>query len=295
MIPSLASSFITLLLPFGVCLPSRQDQNEWALRVHNFSVRGPYLVGESISEVRASITLFNCAQKTRSHVPLTDAKATRDLQLEIFEPDGQLMGIIGGRMLRQKLIAQPIELRTGEHSSYDFRLIEFGYWMVRPTGRHSVQATLKMDGRSIQSPPIAFEVIELSEKAILSRHKVELEGRATDPPVEARVRPVIQQVQIGSRMFLFYSFYNGPAHRGTVQHTCRLLELQGKVFDLKVEGAYGDHNPLTITYRETTCTKFTTTHVINSVDGRPWTAEQEKHRQEKLKREGTPAPPMDKR
>ena len=57
-----------------------------------------------------------------------------------------------------------------------------------------------------------------------------------------------------------------------------------------MEGAFGDRNPLTITYRDNTYTKFTTTHVINSIDGRPWTAEEEKHRLEKLK-----LPPSDKK
>ena len=52
-------------------------------------------------------------------------------------------------------------------------------------------------------------------------------------------------------------------------------------------GAFGvgEMNPLTITYRETSYTKWTTTHVINSIDGRPWTAAEEKHRQENLKLE----------
>jgi len=156
--------------------------------------------------------------------------------------------------------------------------------MVRPTGKHSVQATLKIDGILLKSPPIAFEVIELSEKAILTSHKVELEGYAAAPPEVERVRPFIQQVQIQNRTFIFYSHYNSAASRGAIQHAHRLTELPGKVFDLKVEGAFGDGNPLTITYRENSYTKFTTKHVINSVNGKPWTAEEEKHRQERLKK-----------
>ena len=38
-----------------------------------------------------------------------------------------------------------------------------------------------------------------------------------------------------------------------------------------------------------------TTHFINSVDSRPWTVEEEKHRQEKLKRGGKPAPLPEKK
>jgi len=58
----------------------------------------------------------------------------------------------------------------------------------------------------------------------------------------------------------------------------------GNAVTPKVEGAFGDWNPLTITYRENSYTKFTTKHVINSVNGKPWTAEEEKHRQERLKK-----------
>ena len=82
-----------------------------------------------------------------------------------------------------------------------------------------------------------------------------------------------------------------PESGGKVSCAIRIAELPGKVLDMKVEGAFGAGNPLTITYRETTHTKFTTKHIINSVDGRPWTAEEEKHRQEKLKPEGKPAQP----
>jgi len=40
-----------------------------------------------------------------------------------------------------------------------------------------------------------------------------------------------------------------------VTFTYRIAELPGKVFELKVEGAFGDWNLLTITYREHNYTK----------------------------------------
>ena len=73
---------------------------------------------------------------------------------------------------------------------------------------------------------------------------------------------------------------------GKTKYIYKIAELTDKVVDMKVEGTYGSDGPLTITYREASYIKFTTTHVINSVDGRPWTAEEEKHGQEKVKREG---------
>ena len=81
---------------------------------------------------------------------------------------------------------------------------------------------------------------------------------------------------------------------GKTKYIYKIAELTDKVVDMKVEGTYGSDGPLTITYREASYTKFTTTHVINSVDGRPWTAGEEKHRQEKVKREGKRTPPEKK-
>ena len=101
---------------------------------------------------------------------------------------------------------------------------------------------------------------------------------------------MIQQIKIGDRTWLFYRKFASIEDGGKVSFAFRIAELPGKVLDLKVEGAFGDRNPLTITYRDNTYTKFTTTHVINSIDGRPWTAEEEKHRLEKLK-----LPPSDKK
>jgi hypothetical protein len=72
----------------------------------------------------------------------------------------------------------------------------------------------------------------------------------------------------------------------------RLAELPGKC-DMTVEGAYGWGNPLTITYK-TSPTAEPTKLVVNSIDGSPWTAEEERLRLERLrpKDNGPPlAPP----
>ena len=110
-------------------------------------------------------------------------------------------------------------------------------------------------------------------------------------PKDKQVLGEILEIKIQHRIFLIFRVY----FDGKTEYIYKIAELTGKVVDMKVEGAYGSDNPLTITYREATYTKFTTTHVINSVDGKPWTAEEEKHRQEKLKRGGKPAPLPEKK
>ena len=151
MIPSVASVLSALLFGSGVFFPSPHDKSGWALRVHNFSVQGPYLVGESISEIRIRITLSNSAKNTQAVAALTDAKAAGDLRLKIVEPEGTALNTISGRKVRGVPIA-PNQLRTSESSTLESPLIAYGYWMVLSTGKYSVQAKLKIDGESIQSP-----------------------------------------------------------------------------------------------------------------------------------------------
>ncbi len=135
-------------------------------------------------------------------------------------------------------------------------------------------------------------MIEPDADDILFSQTIPLEGYQAKWPKEKHERAVVQQIQIGDRTWLFYRQSLSPENGGKVSATFRIAELPGKVLDMKVEGAFGDWNPLTITYREHSYSKFTTTCVINSVGGRPWTAEEEKHRQEKLK---SPAPVPEKK
>ncbi len=151
-----------------------------------------------------------------------------------------------------------------------------------------------IDGKKILAPPLEIEVVEILRDAILASYQVPLEGRAAASPADEQDRLFVQQVKVEKHTLLIYRRYNGAKWGGGIDSTTRIAELPGKVVDLKVEGAYGDWNLLTITYREATYIKWPTTHVINSVGGRPWTAVEEKHRQEKLKRAAKPAPPADK-
>jgi hypothetical protein len=72
-----------------------------------------------------------------------------------------------------------------------------------------------------------------------------------------------------------------------VWHTFRLTELPGKV-ELKVEGAFGEWGPLTITYK-TSPTAQPARLVINASDGMPWTEEEERLWQDELRaKQGLP-------
>ena len=158
--------------------------------------------------------------------------------------------------------------------------------MLWDPGIYTLAAKLKTSEGLITSPSIKLQFIEPKPDAILESRPVTLEGRQAKWPETKRAKAVVQQIKIEGRTWLIYRRFGSAEERGIVTYSYRICELPGKALELKVEGAFGDHNPLTITYREASYSKFTTTHVINSVDGRPWTAEEEKQRQEKLKRDG---------
>ena len=139
----------------------------------------------------------------------------------------------------------------------------------------------------ISSPVSEFEVADISQVLLLGRHRIASSTKEDSLPKDKRAFGEILEIKIQRRVFLVFRVDVDSK----TKYIYKIAELAGKVEDMKVEGAYGRDNPLTITYRETTYTKFTTKHIINSVDGRPWTAEEEKLRQERLNREGKPAQP----
>ena len=251
--------------------PSPHDKDGWGLRVHNCSVRGPY-VSETISHFRFTVTLINFSKETRSHDALGDAQRADNLQVSIAQPDGGAVPALSGWGPLPKGPFAQSKLRPGEFSSHDLPLKPYGYIYLGAPGRYSLQATMTIDGKKVTSPPFELEVVAVTKEMVLSTHAVPLEGMAAAQPPEMQLRPVVKQVKVGDRTLLIY--------------VRRIAELPGQAVDLKVEGANGNGNPLTITYRETTYTKFTTTLVVNSYNGSPWTAEHEKQRQEKLKRDG---------
>jgi len=254
------------LTPF---LPSPHDKDGWGLRVHGLSIPGPYLVGERPSRTRFDVTLINFSKEAREHDPLPAARVTGDLHLAIIEPDGKNLPGIGLPYPERNPFTQPSRLRREEFNSVTFEFGEFGYGLIAfgQVGRHRVEASIKIDGKTIKAPPIEFEVVAVPPRAVLVSHAVTLEGRGA----KESSRPVIQQVPVGNRTLLIYRGHYDPAQSGGGPYfTTRLAELPGKV-EMKVEGAYGDWGPITITYADKKSPSGTTTLVVHSIGGTPWT------------------------
>lgn len=274
-------------------LPSVHDKHGWALRVRFVDPQQSYLPQECIEHCETEVSLMNRSGQLRTYMPLVAAAAKRDLTVSLRRTDGKpidspsISGCSSFRVVIPKVLPQ---LAAGETHSLRFMPSRAGFYTFSQAGNYELRATLKTDDGKIDAPPMKFKVIEPRSEDVIESKRIPLEGEMTRWPKERQVRGYVQQIKIGSRTWLFYRRHSSDENGGAVSGAHRIAELPGKVLDLKVEGAYGDWGPLTITYRATTFAKFTTKHVINSVDGHPWTAEEEKHRQEKLKREGKPAP-----
>ncbi len=265
-------------------LPVPADKLGWGLRLRPLEFHEPYLLKESIEHNQLAVVLINQSREMRQFTPLGTAHKVRDLKISLL-PSTTISTDHPEERDRNPTKANA-QLPADQFHSWVFRFPDLRFHRLQVVGDYEMQASLKTAEGVIVAPVFKFKVIEPTADDILVSQAVPLEGYQAKWPMEKQDRAVLQQIKIGKRTWLVYRKYYSPENGGKVKYTRRIAELPGKVLDLKVEGSFGDWNPLTITYRATTYTKFTTTHVINSVDGRPWTAEEEKHRQEKLKREG---------
>lgn len=269
--------------------PAPTEKLGWGLRLRPLEFHEPYLVTESIAHNQLEIVLINQSEEMRQYTPLGTANKLRDLKISLRP--STLYGITHPESWDRNPANASAQLPAGQSHSWVFNFPDFRFHRLHVVGDYEMQASLKTAEGEVVAPVFKFKVIEPAADDILASQAVPLEGYQAKWPKEKHDRAAVQQIKIGNRTWLVYRKFLSSELGGGVDHTCRVAELPGKVLDLKVEGAFGDWNPLTITYRATTYTKFTTTHIINSVDGRPWTAAEEKQRQEKLKREGKLASP----
>jgi hypothetical protein len=257
-------------------LPSPHDRHGWGLRVHRFPVAGPLLAGEGIGGCEVRISLINFSDRHQLHDPLWVALQSVALELDLRGPDGTPLPTLEMPMGGRDPFTVQTKLPPGAISSVDFHLASFGYSLLEGAGRYRVAARLnvdaKPDGRVISSPPLEFEVLPRKAETLLASCAVPVEGVGTERPRDERVRPTIEQVRVGTRTLLVYRHYNGPKDGGELAATYRLAELSGKC-EMKVEGAYGDWGPLTITYADQAAPNETKSLVVHSVTGLPWTEE----------------------
>ena len=255
----------------------------------DFNRVGPFIVGESLGQTEFKLTIINLSKDSKKCAPIEKALKQGGIDMKVVDDKGGEMPCVC-RLLSPRPEQLTQGLRPFESASVNLRFANFGYTGLRQAGRYQCHATWATGGKKLEAPRVEFEVADVGADAIVLSHHVALEGRLATLSEAEKPRPVIQQIQLGKRSYLFFRDFHGSKWGGKVSSSFRIAELPGKAVDLKVEGAQGDGNPLTITYRETSYTKWTTTHVINSIDGKPWTAEEEKLRQEKLKREAKPLP-----
>ncbi len=265
--------------------PHRLDTGDLALRAIDLNSVGSYIDGESIEHTRIAVLLHNRSTVPQNYFAFEYSKRVLDLGISITHSNGRGLRAGGDRGDQQDPNQPKLKLPVGGCAVCPFRLGSFGFGNPLEVGTYRIDVSLSNLGKTYLAPPIEFEVVEIARDCILASHKLPLEGKMAERSINKQETAIIQQIAVGKKVWLFYRQFASLENGGKAYSATRLTELPGKVVDFKVDGAFGNNNPLTITYRETTYTKWTTTHVINSVDGRPWTAAEEKLRQEKRKRD----------
>jgi hypothetical protein len=283
---NLLAAIAALVSPFA---PTLLDKDGLGLRIHRLTIQGSYIAGETLERIGFDILVLNFSDATIEHDTLGAARAVGDLDLRIVAPDGNPLRRLG-RPGRRDPFTQQMRLRPGEFESAAFRFNEFGYGAIRQLGRYRIECTLKLGSKTITAPPLQFEVIDIPQADVLFSHTVPLEGREAKLPAGEQSRPFVQQVKVGGRTLLVYRRWYGLKWGGLIETTSRLAELPGKA-EMTVAGAFGDWNPLTISYKDPNSKTGITKLVINSINGLPWTEEEERLRIERNKKREKSAPP----
>ena len=266
-------------------LPHPADKDGWGLRVANLTTPRPVLVGEWIGTHSFDVILLNHSPKPLTYTPLAMVGRPSELDVKVDQPNGRGLSGYGRGGRRRHPFAVDAELAPGKLTAANFKLGSF--LPVTVPGRHQVVATLELHGKTLTSPPAWFEVVEVPADGVLISQALPVEGFEAAKPVNEQGRYVIQQVKIGKQVLLIYRRYVGTRYGGGVEYTYRLAELPGKV-EMKVEGAYGAWNPLTITYKDANSPTGSTKLVIHSVDGTPWTDKDEASWREREKKSAKP-------
>ena len=275
--------------------PHRLDTGDLALRAINLNSIGSYIAGESIEHTRVAVLLHNRSTVPQDYYAFQYSKQILDLGISITHSNGRGLRAGGDRGDQHDPNQPKLKLPVGGWAGCPFRLASFGFGSPLEVGTYRIDVSLLNQGKTYLAPPIKFEVVEITRDCILVSHKLPLEGKMAERSINKQERAIIQQIALGKKVWLFYSQFASPENGGKAYSTTRLTELPGKC-EMRVEGSFGDNNPLTISYKDAPYMKFYNKQlVINSVDGYPWTASKEKHRQEKLKRGGQPAPPPEKK
>lgn len=100
----------------------------------------------------------------------------------------------------------------------------------------------------------------------------------------ADIVPFVQQLAIDGKVYLYYRVVRRENGKFEAPERSHFLAVLPKKVDLTVDGKYGSLSPITITYK-TQADQKETRLIVNSIDARPWTVEEERLRLEHLEAE----------
>jgi hypothetical protein len=222
--------------------------------------------GESLGPVLLEISLTNRSTETQSYLPLLDARKWGALTVQITQPDGSVLRAYGDPHELPPTDPFHEQLKPGKTTRTTLSLAWFGYQQPVQVGKHILGVSLYRRGGSLVSQPIEFEVVKIAPEAILASARIPLSETAAQDAVARRKSVLVEQIKVGDRVFLFYRRFSGTGDHRRLELVARVAELPGKV-EMKVEGTYGDRQPLTVAFKDRRSKTGTTTILIDAADG----------------------------
>jgi len=230
--------------------PSPSDKSGWGLRMQTQSVCQPFLTRESIWQGRLEVMLINQTKDERKYIPLETARKIHDLRIVIVSANGSTLPSFGhSRAFNRDAFPRRSLLPAGRATSHLFGFEQLGYSQLPGSGEYEMRASLQLTDGIIDAPAIKLKVVEHTSEDVLVSQSVLLEGQSAKWSKERQPRAFVQQIKIGNRTWLFYRKFSSPEFGGEIESAFRIVELPEKC-EMRVEGSFGDWNPLTIVYKE---------------------------------------------
>jgi hypothetical protein len=247
------------------------------LRLEHETDQAPFLAGEGLERYHVRVSLTNVSRSDREYYPLDVAQWNRDLRITIRDPKGKQLE---RAWCCSRAAAKPKEfrkLRPGERVEYRIPLNQFDQVMVwgNPLGRYTATATLTLGKTTLTAPPLPFTYVAPRDADIVQNILLPLEGDEAAKKPEQQWVMRVQQITVQGRVLVVLRHYAALENRGVSAGIYRVTELPHAV-DLKVEGAYGASEPLTLTYADATAPNGVRKLVVCSHTGQPWTEENER-------------------
>lgn len=263
--------------------PKGAEKSQLTLSLALGTAPRPFLTDEIVDGVELDLTLSNTGSATATVTDFEVAHTRGDLVLEVLDPKKETTGPMGVHLPFKDVRDWHFDIRKGDKATSRLTLNYFTSHSPFPkAGEYELILSLRPRPKAewLRSAPVRVKVLDAARVEVLAS----TEGGAKFNRPNADIVPFIQQLAIDGKVYLYYRVVRRENGKFEAPERSHFLAVLPKKVDLTVEGKYGDLSPITITYR-TQADQKETKLIVNSIDPRPWTVEEERLRLEAEKKE----------